>query len=54
MNYKELQIIDDKIRSYFKTTCEPFDYLEWDGQVLQVWLNNEIIETYFREDLGLH
>jgi hypothetical protein len=53
MNYQELQIIEDNIHSYFKTTCEPFDHLEWDGQVLQVWLDNEVIETYFLDDLGL-
>ncbi|MFH1890588.1 MAG: hypothetical protein ABIJ91_03430 [Candidatus Kuenenbacteria bacterium] len=27
---KDLQSQYDIIYSYFKTTCEPYDYLEWD------------------------
>jgi len=32
MDYKKLQIQDDKIHSYFKTTTELFDYLEYEGE----------------------
>jgi hypothetical protein len=52
MDYKTLQSQYDKIYSYFKTTCEPFDFLEWDGKILQVWQNDIIIETYSLEDLN--
>ena len=33
----------DLIYSFFKTTTEPFDGLEWDGKILNVWLNEKII-----------
>lgn len=46
MNYKILQAQYDKIYSYFKTTCESFDSLEWDGKILEVVNKNKIIETY--------
>ncbi|MDA2921784.1 hypothetical protein MYX07_00780 [Patescibacteria group bacterium AH-259-L07] len=52
MNYKTLQQQYDKIYSFFKTTCEPFDFLEWDGQILQVWQNDGVIEIYCLEDLN--
>lgn len=51
MDYKEMQIQYDKIYSYFKTTTEPYDYLEWDGATLKVWNKNRIVETYKYKDL---
>lgn len=51
MNYKILQSQDDKIYSYFKTTTESFDFLEWDGKILQVWNKEIIIERYSLKDL---
>jgi hypothetical protein len=47
----ELQEQYDRIYSFFKTTTEPFDYLEWDGNLLLVWLDEDIIEIYYLEDL---
>jgi len=41
----------DLIRSYFKTTTEPFDELDWDGNLLLVWLDDEVIERYTYEEL---
>ena len=52
MNYKKLQLQYDKIYSYFKSTTEPFDFLEWDGKSLKVWLNNEVIEKYSIQNLS--
>ena len=52
MDYKTLQSQDDKIYSYFRTTCEPFDFLEWDGKILQVWNDNIIVEIYRLKDLN--
>ncbi len=52
MDYKILQSQYDKIYSYFKTTCEPFDFLEWDGKILQVWQDDIIIEMYSFKDLN--
>ena len=52
MDYQTLQSQDDKIYSYFKTTCEPFDFLEWDGKILKVWQNNAIVERYRFKDLN--
>ena len=52
MDYKTLQSQYDKIYSYFKTTCEPFDFLEWDGKILQVWQDDIIIEMYNLKDLN--
>jgi len=52
MNYKNLQSQYDKIYAYFKTTCEPFDILEWDGRILQVWRNDIIIEQYCIADFN--
>ncbi len=51
MNYKILQSQDDKIYSYFKTTTDPFDFLEWDGKILQVWNKKVVIEIYSLKDL---
>lgn len=53
MNYKKLQLQYDRIDSYFKTTTEPFDFLDWDGKLLNVWLNNKVIEKYSIQDLKL-
>lgn len=50
MNYP-IQLQYDKIYSYFKTTCEVFDLLEWNGNLLYVWYDDKIIETYQYEDL---
>ena len=41
----------DLIYSFFKTTTESFDNLEWDGEILNVWLNEKIIERYKYKDL---
>jgi len=41
----------DKIYSFFRTTTEPFDELDWDGWILKVFLNNNLIETYIKSDL---
>lgn len=41
-----LQSQYDLLYRYFKTTTEPYDSLEWDGNVLCVCLAGETIETY--------
>ena len=41
----------DKIYSFFKQTTDPFDELDWDGKELNVLLDNEIIETYSKDDI---
>ena len=46
-----LQTQYDKIYSYFKTTTEPLDLLDWDGKILYVWNKNNIVETYKYKDL---
>ncbi len=51
MDYKKLQSQYDRICSYFKATCEPFDYLEWDGKVLEVVNKDITIEKYLLKDL---
>jgi len=51
MGYKTLQSQYDRIYSYFRTTCEPFDSLEWDGKILNVWNNDDIIEIYKYRDM---
>ena len=51
MDYQTLQIQDDKICSYFRTTTEPYDYLECDGAVLKVWNENKVMEIYKYKDL---
>lgn len=51
MDYQALQIQYDKIYSYFKTTCEQFDYLEWNGKILEVWNKDKVVETYKYGDL---
>ena len=52
MDYKEMQIQYDKIYSYLRTTCEPFDSLEWNGKILEVWNKNKVIEKYRLKDLN--
>ena len=44
----KLQEEYDKIYSFFKTTTEPFDELEWNGKELSVLLNDEVVEIYSR------
>ena len=51
MNYQKVQLEYDKIHSYFKTTCEPFDLLEWDGKILNVWSGGKVVEIYKYKDL---
>lgn len=48
-----LQTQYDKIYEYFKTTTEPFDFLEWDGKILNVWNNNHIVEIYKYKELKM-
>lgn len=50
-NEKQLQIQYEKIRSFFKTTTEPFDFLEWDGEVLNVWFQDVAVEQYSYKEL---
>jgi len=52
MNYKKLQSQYDKIYSYFKDTTESFDFLDWDGKFLMVWLNDDVVEQYSVQDLN--
>jgi hypothetical protein len=47
----DLQTQYDKIHWYFKTTCEPYDYLDWDGESLILVLNDEVIEKYSLQEL---
>lgn len=50
MNYQKLQFEYDKIYSYFRTTCERFDFLDWNGIILNIWRDDQIIEVYkYRE-----
>ena len=51
MNCQKIQLEYDKIYFYFKTTCEPFDFLEWNGKILHVWSKDRIIEIYKYKDL---
>ena len=51
MDYKKLQDQYDKIYSYFRTTTEVFDFLEWNGRILKVWDREIIVEEYLLEDL---
>lgn len=53
MNYQKLQTEYDKIYAYFKKTCEPFDLLDWDGKILNVWNNNKLVEVYKYSDLKI-
>ncbi len=41
----------DLIRSYFKTTTEPFDELDWDGDILLVLLDGKITEKHIYNEL---
>lgn len=52
MNYP-IQLEYEKIYSYFRTTCEQFDLLEWDGKILNVWRKDKIVETYNYNDLKM-
>jgi len=52
MNHQNLQSQYERIYSYFRTTCEPFDFLDWDGKILQVWKGDAIVEVYCLKDLN--
>lgn len=51
INYSSLQTQYDKICSYFRTTTELFGSLEWNGETLEVWSKDKIIEIYKYRDL---
>ena len=51
INHSSFQMQYNKICSYFRTTTEPFDFLEWDGKVLEVWDENKVVEAYKYNDL---
>lgn len=52
MNHLKFQSQYDKIYSYFKTTCEPFDFLDWDGKILQTCKGDIMVEVYRLKDLN--
>ena len=52
MNYQILQSQYDEIYSFFGGTTESFDYLEWDGNFLTIWLRDRMIEKYSAQDLS--
>ncbi len=52
MDYQTLQSQYDKIYFYLRTTCEPFDFLEWDGKILQVWKDDIVVEMYRLKNLN--
>jgi hypothetical protein len=47
-----IQEESDLIQSYFHTTTEPYDSLEWDGKELLFILDKIIIEIYSKEELS--
>ena len=47
----KLQNEYEKIQRYFKNTTEEFDFLEWDGKVLNVFFKKNVIEKYSKKDL---
>ncbi len=47
----KLQTQYDKIYTYFKSTSEPFDDLQWEGNILMVYHEDEVIEEYTYSDL---
>lgn len=47
----KFQIQYDKIYAYFKNTTEPFDDLNWNGNILIVYNENQAIEEYTYSDL---
>jgi hypothetical protein len=54
MRKMDLQREYDLIYSFFRWTTEPYDDLEWDGEVLNVWYNDEVIEKYSFRELKEH
>jgi hypothetical protein len=41
----------DLIYSFFKTTSEAFDGLDWEGEILSVVFSDSVIEEYTLSDL---
>ncbi len=50
-DYILLQRQYELIRAYFRTTCEHFDSLDWNGNELEITLNDVTIEKYTFKDL---
>lgn len=48
---KTVQEQYDKIVRFFRVTTEPYDDLEWNGEVLEVVQDNITIERYTCQDL---
>lgn len=51
-NGEKLQSQYDLIYCYFKTTTEPYDELDWDGEELNVIKEGDTIEIYTLNDLN--
>lgn len=49
----DIQAQSDLINEYFKTTTEPFNTIEWDGNELLVILHDLIVERYDINDLRI-
>lgn len=49
LKFKQNQL--DVIDSWLRRTTEPFDDWEWDEEYLYIFLNNNLIEKYDRNDL---
>jgi hypothetical protein len=47
----DIQIQYDNIYSFFKTTTEPFDQLDWDDYQLDIILDDYEIGTYYLKDI---
>lgn len=49
--FNKLQKKLDKISGFLKETTEPFDDWDYDGKELKIFLNDELIEEYSKQDL---
>jgi len=48
---KTLEEQTELISRFLHYTTEPFDEWNWDGQFLEIYLNDKMIEHYAYEDL---
>lgn len=39
------------IYRFFRSTTEPYDYLDWSGEKLLIFLNEKVIEKYSKKEL---
>lgn len=51
INNNQLELELNKVERFVKKSTEDYDDWDWDGSELKIFIADECVETYSREDL---